>query len=151
MAAETEILSAPHVLEYPYKRTVGPVLGRFLGALKEGRLEGVRTASGRVLMPPAEYDPDTGEAVTDEFVEVGPGGTVETWTWVDPPRPKHPLERPFAWALVKLDGADTSMLHVVDAGDAGAMSTGMRVAPRWREERKGHVLDVEAFVPEGSS
>jgi uncharacterized OB-fold protein len=27
------------------------------------------------------------------------------------------------------------------------MSTGMRVAPRWRPERQGHITDVEAFVP----
>jgi uncharacterized OB-fold protein len=145
----SEVLSAQHVLEYPYKRSVGPVIGRFLGALKEGRIEGVRTADGRVLVPPAEYDPVTGEAVTEEFVEVGPSGTVTTWSWVSDPRPKHPLDRPFAWALVQLDGADTAMLHAVDAGSPEAMSTGMRVRPRWRDERKGHVLDVECFEPEG--
>lgn len=144
----TEILSAQHVLEFPYKRSVGPVIGRFLGALKEGRFEAVRAPSGRVLCPPAEYDPDTGEA-TGEFVDVGPGGIVTTWSWVPEPRPKHPLDRPFAWALITLDGADTGLLHVVDAGDPGEMSTGMRVRPRWREDRKGHIADVECFEPEG--
>jgi len=146
----TEILSAQHVLEYPYKRSVGPVIGRFLGALKEGRIEGVRAADGRVLVPAAEYDPDTGEAVTEEFVEVGPGGEVVTWTWVGEPRPKHPLDRPFAWALIKLDGADTAMLHVVDAGEESAMRTGLRVRPRWSESPKGHILDIEAFEVESS-
>jgi uncharacterized OB-fold protein len=146
----TEILSARHVLEFPYKRSVGPVIGRFLGALKEGRIEGVRTAGGRVLVPAAEYDPETGEAVTEEFVEVGPGGEVTTWTWVGEPRPKHPLDRPFAWALIRLDGADTAMLHVVDAGEESAMGTGLRVRPRWAESRKGHILDIEAFEVEPS-
>jgi uncharacterized OB-fold protein len=146
----TEILSAQHVLEYPYKRSVGPVIGRFLGALKEGRIEGVRAADGRVLVPAAEYDPDTGEAVTEEFVEVGPGGEVATWTWVGEPRPKHPLDRPFAWALIKLDGADTAMLHVVDAGEESAMRTGLRVRPRWAESPNGHILDIEAFELESS-
>jgi uncharacterized OB-fold protein len=28
------------------------------------------------------------------------------------------------------------------------MRTGMRVAPRWREDRKGLITDIEAFVPE---
>ncbi|MCL2557723.1 MAG: ABC transporter permease [Treponema sp.] len=37
------------------------------------------------------------------------------------PRAGHPLDRPFAWATIKLDGADTSLVHVVDAGAAKAI------------------------------
>ena len=144
----SEVLSAQHVLEFPYKRTVGPVIGRFLAALKEGRLEGVKAADGRVLVPPQEYDPDTGEAVTGEFVEVGPGGVVTMWTWVPEPGARHPLATPFAWALIKLDGADTALLHAVDAGSPDALSTGMRVQARFAEEPKGHINDV-VFEPRG--
>jgi hypothetical protein len=64
--------------------------------------------------------------------------------------PKHPLERPFAWALIKFDGAESALLHAVDAIELSAMSIGMRVQPRWREEREGHINDIECFVPEGS-
>ena len=46
--------------------------------------------------------------------EVGPEGVVTSWTWVDEPNPNHPLDRPFAFALIQLDGADTAMVHVVD-------------------------------------
>ncbi len=146
-AGNPEVLSAPHVLEYPYKRSVGPVIGRFLAGLRDGRIEGVRTSSGKVLVPPAEYDPETGEA-TGDVVEVGTSGEVTTWAWVTEPRPKHPLDRPFAWALVRLDGADTAMLHAVDAGDESTMRTGMRVRVRWRDERSGHITDIECFEPE---
>ena len=69
-----------------------------------------------MLAPPTEYDPQTGEPVTDEWVEVGPGGEVTTWAWLAEPRSNNPLDRAFAWALIKLDGADTAMLHCVDAG-----------------------------------
>jgi uncharacterized protein len=141
-------LVATHVLEYPYTRSVGPVIGRFLAGLKEGRIEGVRAADGRVLVPPTEYDPDTGEAVTDEWVEVGPVGEVTTWAWLAEPRSNNPLDRAFAWALIKLDGADTALLHVVDAGDESAMRTGMRVRARFREEREGVITDIEAFEAE---
>ena len=48
---------------------------------------------------------------------------------------------------IQLDGADTALIHAVDAGSIDAMATGMRVAPRWRAERKGHITDIEAFVP----
>ena len=142
--------TAAHVLEYPYTRSVGPVLGRFLGALKEARIEGIRTASGKVLVPPAEYDPETAATLSQndgDFVEVGPAGTVQSWTWVVQPNDKQPLGRPFAWALVLLDGADTALLHAVDAGDPASMSTGMRVTARWREQRTGMITDIECFEP----
>ena len=145
--AVTAVLSADHVLEYPYKRSVGPVIGRFLTGLRDGRIEGIRAADGRVLVPPVEYDPFTA-APLDEFVEVGSSGVVTTWCWVAEPRPQQPLQRPFAWALILLDGADTAMLHAVDAGDITRMRTGMRVAVHWRTERTGHIRDIECFVPE---
>ena len=55
------------------------------------------------------------------------------------------MQRPFAFALVKLDGADTAMLHVVDANGEALMRTGMRVRARWREERIGAITDIECF------
>lgn len=142
------ILSALHVLEYPYTRSVGPVIGRFFAGLKERRIEGVRAADGRVLVPPLEYDPETSEPL-DEFVEVGQAGVVITWAWVPEPRKHHPLASPFAWALVRLDGADSGLLHAVDAGSEAAMRTGMRVRARWRQETQGEIRDIECFEPEG--
>jgi uncharacterized OB-fold protein len=142
-----DVLSAKYVLEYTYTRSVGPVIGRFLTALREGRIEGARTSGGRVLVPPTEYDPDTGEAV-GELVEVGQAGVVQTWAWVTEPRSQNPLTRPFAWALVKLDGADTALLHAVDAGSRESMVTGMRVRVKWAERRSGRIQDIACFVPE---
>jgi hypothetical protein len=142
------VLSAPYVLEYVYRRSVGPVIGRFLTGLRDGRIEGVRTASGRVLVPPTEYDPESGEAV-GEFVEVGRSGVVTTWSWISEPRRGQPLDRPFAWALIKLDGADTALLHAVDAGSIDRMATGMRVQVRWRADRTGAIQDIACFEPEG--
>jgi uncharacterized OB-fold protein len=147
-------LVADHVLDYPggYTRSVGPVIGRFLTSLRDGRIEGVRVSDGRVLVPPTEYDPVTSDPTGDDWVEVGPGGVVQTWTWVSQPRAgKHPLDHPFAFALVRPDGADTAMLHVVDAGSADVMAVGMRVAPRWRAERVGNIRDIEAWVPAGDA
>jgi len=148
--SDAAVLSADHVLEFGYTRTVGPVIGRFLTGLRDGRIEGVKTRAGKVLVPPQEYDPETSEAVTDEFVEVGPAGTVTSWSWVSEPRKQQPLSQPYGLALIKLDGADTAMLHAVDAGESSKMSTGMRVVPRWRDERIGMITDIECFEPEES-
>ena len=149
-SAEKDVLSAPHVLEYPYTRSVGPVIGRFLAGLREHRIEGVRTRAGKVLVPPLEYDPQTAQPVTDDFVEVGPGGTVTSWCWVAQPRSKQPLDKPFAWALIRLDRADTVFLHAVAAPSPEKMSSGMRVQPRWRAQCTGMITDIECFEPEGA-
>ena len=104
--------------------------------------------AGKVLVPPSEYDPATGDATSDDFVAVGPGGVVKSWTWVAQPRAKQPLQHPFAYALIQLDGADTALLHAVDAGSESRMRTGLRVRPRWRAERKGEIADLACFEPE---
>jgi uncharacterized OB-fold protein len=143
-----EVLTSDHILEYPYSRSLGPVIGAFLTGLRDGKLLGVTGSGGRVIVPPTEYDPDTGEDV-GELVEVGPEGTVESWSWVPTPRPKHPSTVPFAWVLVKLDGADTSLLHIMEASSPDALHKGMRVRVDYLEEseRVGHVRDIRRFVP----
>ncbi|HJR24495.1 MAG TPA: OB-fold domain-containing protein [Acidimicrobiales bacterium] len=150
MAASTTddgVFRAPMIIEYPFSRTTGPVIGAFLTGLRERVLIGIKGTDGRVLIPPTEYDPATGEDLS-ELVEVGPGGVVDTWAWVRTPMPKHPLQRPFAWALVRPDGADVGFLQAVDAGSIESMATGMRVVPRWREEREGTIHDLECWEPE---
>lgn len=149
-----ELLEA-HVLDYPggYTRSVGPVIGRFLTGLRDARIEAVRLADGRVLVPPTEYDPTTSAEVAADgahWIEVGPRGTVQTFTWVAQPRAgKHPLTKAFAFALIRPDGADTALLHVVDCGGPDSIRIGTRVAPRWRAERTGHITDIEAWIPLG--
>lgn len=139
-------LSAPLDIGFDYTRSLGPVLGRFMTGLRAGRVLGSRTADGRVHVPPLEYDPVTHAGVS-ELVEVGTTGTVTSWTWTDRPLDGQPLDRPFGWALIRLDGADTAMLHAVDAGGRERMRTGMRVRIRWAAQRSGHIRDIACFEP----
>ncbi len=152
MADETVIYRADHVLEYPYVRSTGPVVGAFLTGLRDGKVVGIKGTGGRVIVPPTEYDPETGEETTD-VVDVGPEGTVTSWSWVPRPRHKHPLAEPFAWVLVQFDGADTSFLHVMPAASPAKVSTGMRVRPQFAPDadRVGHVKDISHFIAVGGA
>jgi len=141
-----EPLRAPLEIGFDYTRSLGPVLGEFMTALAGRRILGSRGADGRVHAPPFEYDPVT-FAPPAGLVEVGPEGTVTSWTWVAAPLEGQPLAHPFAWALIRLDGADTAMLHAVDAGSAAAMATGMRVRARWAVSPAGHISDIARFDP----
>jgi uncharacterized protein len=139
-------LRAPLEIEFDYTRSLGPVLSRFMAALADRRILGARGADGRVHAPPFEYDPDTLEPPSD-LVPVGPEGTVVSWSWMPEPLAGQPLAGPFAWALIRLDGADTAMLHAVDADSAAAMRTGLRVRPRWAARRTGSIRDIACFEP----
>jgi hypothetical protein len=140
-------LSAPLTLSFDYTRSVGATLGKFFTALRERRVLGVRGSDGRVHVPPAEYDPVTYEPL-GEMVPVSSVGTVVSWTWQPEPLEGQPLDRPFAWALIKLDGADTPLIHAIDVGAAGpsAIRTGTRVHVHWADEPVGAITDIAYFA-----
>ncbi len=135
-------LTAPLTLSFDYKRSVGPILSAFFTALRDRRIVGVRGTDGRVHVPVVEYDPVSCARLT-EIVPVGSVGTVLSWTWQSEPLEGQPLDRPFAWALIKLDGADTPLLHAVD----GAVRTGDRVHAHWVDEPVGAITDIACFAP----
>ena len=139
-------LSAPVTVAFDYTRSTGPVVGAFLGGLRDGIVLGGRLTDGRVVVPPPEFDPVTHQPV-EEFVPVGPEGVVSSWSWCPEPVSGQPFDRPFAWALVTLDGADAPFLHALDVESPDEVSTGVRVRVRWAEERVGAITDIACFEP----
>ena len=148
-----EPMIADHVVEYPggYTRSIGPAISRYLTGMRDGRILGVRSKTAGVLVPPVEYDPNTSETIgarDEDWVEVGPAGTVESFTWVRNVRPeKQPFSQPFAFALIKPDGADTALLHTIVTNSPDDLYIGMRVVPHWKVARTGAVRDIEAWIP----
>ena len=78
---------------------------------------------------------------------MGDTGEVVSWTRVNEAREGQPFDRPFAWALVRLDGADTPMMHALDVAGPDAVSVGQRVRVVWAEERTGAIGDFH-FAPD---
>lgn len=142
-----DVLNAPHHIEFAYTRSTGPVIGAFLTGLRDRQVLGVPDSTGRVVVPPPEYDAFTAAALSAaDLVPVGPEGTVTSWSWNPLPRLDQPCDRPFAWALVTLDGAGTAMLHALDAPRED-VHTGMRVRVRWATETTGTIRDIACFEP----
>lgn len=105
-------------IKIPYRWPAGRVGGRFLEVVRtEGRFEALRCPKcGKISVPPRPRCP-TCRVLSEDRVTVGPDGTVTTWTR----RPQGIL------ALVRLDGADTAMLHRLI--DVDRPESGMRVTP----------------------
>ena len=72
---------------------------------------------------------------------------VRSWSfaWVKEPREAHPSDKPFAWAMIKLDGADVPMIHWVAADSEDQVSTGARVKAAWADETVGYITDIRCF------
>jgi uncharacterized OB-fold protein len=117
-----------------------------MSALRRQQVVGGRLADGTVVVPPPEYDPQTLDPVTN-LVPVADEGVVQSWTWVPEPVKDQPLDRPFAWALVLLDGADRPLLHAVAVDSPDAIETGLRVRARWADETTGVITDIRWFEP----
>jgi len=142
--SQPDVLNQAFELGYTYTRSTGPVIGRFLTELRNRNIVGIKASDGRVVVPPMEYDPNTAEELS-EFVKVGQQGEVVSFAWVKEPREAHPMDVPFAWAMIKLDGADVPMIHCVAAASEDAIATGARVQVVWADETIGYITDIRCF------
>jgi uncharacterized OB-fold protein len=145
--ATVEAMHAEQAMEFPYKHSTGETIGRFLAGLKEQKtIWGQRVPGQGVVVPPLGYS-EIDASQAGEWVAVKDTGAVTAVAVVHKPLPRlHPFEEPFAYILVKLDGADTSLAHVVK-GDLSKLKVGARVQAEWApdDQRKGHLRDIATF------
>ena len=147
MSDSKDLLRAPFELAYNYKRSSGPVMSKFFEALGKQKILGTKSNAGKVFSPAAEFDPETNEPLK-EMIEVGPGGVVESFSWIEDPKHHHLIKEPFAFALIKLDGADTSMLHMVTQCNEADLRIGSRVQANWSEIQEQRITDIKFFTLE---
>jgi uncharacterized OB-fold protein len=49
--------------------------------------------------------------------------------------------------VIKLDGADTGLTHIIGEADPSEVKIGMRVEAVLKENREGNILDIKYFKP----
>ena len=143
-----ELMTRTETWNITYRHALGETASRFFAAIRdEKKILGRRcAASRRVLAPPRAFSDQTLQPTTD-WVEIGPGGVIETFTIVYEEFNGLPPP-PYAFGYVLLDGADTALggfFRGVDLSDAAAaaerLKIGQRVKTRFAERRVGDVLD----------
>ena len=75
--------------------------------------------------------------------ECGPGGTLESFTTGHVGIDGEQLDQPTTIGLIKLDDADTVLMHRLLGG--GPWEIGARVEEVVKPERTGAILDIEGF------
>lgn len=88
-------------------------------------------------------------AKLDEWVEVGPEGTVQSFTVLLIAPDGSLLEEPEILGLIQLDGADSVLVHRLGKVGLDELAIGMRVKAVFKpkKEREGSILDIVHFVP----
>lgn len=169
MAASQSPISNPHSpqdfvtagVNLTFSYAAGEAASRFLVALRDERvIYGTRCPEcRRVLVPARSFCPRC-FVDTAEWLAVGPQGVVTAVAPRTPPSALsspdrgHPLAassafslQPSAFALIRLDGADTALVHRVGETARLAPRVGLRVVAVFAEDRTGSILDIDHFAP----
>src|SRR5207237_10329188 len=119
----------------------------FCDALRDrGVFLGSHCANCGVTYLPARMFCDRCCSEISADLECGPGGTLESFTVGYVGLDGEPLDEPATLGLVRLDGADTVLLHLLtDMGDEEPLEIGVRVEAVLKPERTGSILDLEGF------
>jgi len=136
-------------LALPYQYFAGTVGSRFLTALRdECKILGQRCEKcGKVFIPPRATCERCFSDLSGAWVELGTSGMVANFTVIHYEEPHHPRKAPFVIALIKLDGADTPLAHVVAGVDPSSVAVGMLVKAVFAENRIGSIMDINHFEP----
>ncbi len=146
--SDVELITIPGLWAFNYNYFAGANASRFFKELKEHRrIMGTRCPSCKRVLVPARGFCDACMEYTTEWKEVGPEGTLETFTIVATQFPGLP-KPPLVMAYVTLDGADTALINLVygmELGDIDAAAQKLNKLPRVRtkfiDEPKGRITD----------
>jgi hypothetical protein len=150
----TELITIPGNWNFDYTYFAGEAASRFFAEIKDRqRIMGARCPACKRVLVPARAFCDACFKRTEDWVEVGPAGTIETFTIITAAFPGLP-EPPIVMAYVTLDGADTALVNLVtglDLSDIAAAAAMLQKQPRVQctfvDEPAGRITDF-VFVLE---
>lgn len=136
----------PRIWRYSY--SAGPVRSKFLLHLRDHRkIMGTKCpACGRVYVPARPTCINCFEDM-NEWIEVSGEGTLESFTVVYESQPVYKADSPFAVGIIKLDGADTGLVHKIGEVELKKIHIGMRLKAVFEEGLKGDIRDIKCFKP----
>jgi uncharacterized OB-fold protein len=146
--SDVEPLIYQSQINVPYNWWAGETADRFLRSLRdEKKILGTSCAQcNKVFVPPRKTCPECfGQDMT--WAELAPEGELITYTVARRQLRAIPQKTPVIFGLIKLDGADTSLLHVIGEMEPQKVAIGMRLVAKFSDDRQGNILDIEYFRP----
>ena len=135
-------------IKLTYKHVGGAYVERFFREIgKNKRIMGVKCPKcSKVYVPPKMICFECFEKM-EEWIEVGNQGIVKGFTVVTHKTPVMPLDPPFAYAIIALDGANTDFVHIIKESDPKKLKISMRVEAVFKQKPRKRILDIEYFKP----
>ena len=136
-------------LALPYTYFAGRVGSTFITTLRDKhKIMGVKcNTCGKVFVPPRQTCERCMEDVRNNWVELGNTGEVVNFTIVRYDDKHLPRKAPFALAMIKLDGADTPMGHLLEGVDLEKIAIGLKVKAVFAAKTTNTILDIDHFEP----
>ena len=139
----------PGELSVSFRYTPGVGNTAFFEALRDrGELLGSRCEHCGVTYLPARVFCERCLRELEPAVPCGLEGVLTSWTVARVDVDDGPLDEPVIYGLVRLDGADTVLLHrLIDLESDPEI--GMRVRAVLSPIRDGSIMDIDGFAPVG--
>jgi len=146
-----ELLSIDGRTWFPTVYYVGEFRTRFFEEIRDAKqIFGVRCPLCEcVYVPPRATCPRCFTKLS-EWILLENQGTLLTYTTiyydirVQAIQPKKP---PYTLGIIKLNGADTGLVHFIDEYHDQDIKVGIKVEAVFKEQRSGNILDIEHFRP----
>ena len=134
-------------LALPYTYFAGRVGSTFITTLRDKKkIMGVKCpVCKKVYLPPRQVCERDFTDIQDNWVEVENRGTVTNFTIVRYDDKHLPRKAPYVLALIKLDGADTPIAHILDEVKIEDVKIGMRVEAVFASQTTNTILDIDHF------
>lgn len=131
----------------PYQYFAGATGSKFITALRDTKtILGVRCETcGMTFLPPRQTCERCFADLTDHWIALEPTGTVTGFTVIRYREPYQPKEPPYVLALIRLDGADTPIVHLLECGGPDQARIGMKVKAVFADTPANSVLDIAYF------
>jgi len=132
----------------PNTYTAGATGSRFLIEMRDNkRIMGTKCAACDQVYVPARSVCKYCYAQLDQWVEVSDTGTLQTYTVAGQRNGVQPVDPPIIYGIIQLDGASTSLVHMLSEVEFEKLAIGMRVKAVFAEKRVGSILDIKYFKP----
>ena len=146
--APEEILVAERDFDSIFSYTAGTIRSRFLTGIRDNKkIVGTRCTECNKVWVPARSTCVRCFASLSDFEEVSDIGEVVSFSVIYRSQPFYPARPPFAYGVIKLEGADSSLVHLIGGVEPANIETGMKVKAVFKEDRIGSILDIEYFEP----
>jgi uncharacterized OB-fold protein len=146
MGSSEGLLRVPYKVEVDFEMAYGRISKFFLELRDNGKIFGTRCPKcGVTYCPPSSDCPKCW--VPTDWVELSNQGTLLAYTIIGIPALWLDVKAPYPMGLIKLDGADTGLVHFLGGVEQNQIQVGMRVEAvlKKKEDRGGYITDIAHF------